>query len=107
MIAESGSGARNSRRLPATFNYAVPFDGDNPLTTPTGLDTQDNPEVLEALAEAVLKLEDAGIALDDELGNLQYAVRNGEVIPLHGGPESQGVFNKVTADFDASAGGYP
>jgi acyl-homoserine-lactone acylase len=107
MIAATSSNARSSRRLPDSFNYAVPFDEGNPLTTPVGLDTQDNPAVLDALAKAVLKLEEAGIALDDELGNLQYALRNGEVIPLHGGPESQGVFNKVTADFDAAAGGYP
>lgn len=29
-----------------------------------------------------------------------------ETIPIHGGPESQGVFNKVTARFDAGTGGY-
>jgi acyl-homoserine-lactone acylase len=105
MIAEAGG--RSSRRLPEDFNYKVPFDAANPLTTPRGLDTDDNPVVLEALARSVQKLDDAGVALDARLGDLQYVVRNGELIPMHGGPESQGVFNKVTANFDAAAGGYP
>ena len=32
--------------------------------------------------------------------------RNGERIPLHGGPEGEGIFNKIEAAFQGSAG-YP
>jgi len=100
------AGSRGARRMPASFNYTVPFDENDPLETPRGLDTTDNPAVLEALGKAVQKLADAGIPLDAELGELQGVTRQGEFIPLHGGPESSGVFNKIGADF-AGAAGYP
>jgi acyl-homoserine-lactone acylase len=106
MIAEAPGHSSGQRRLPTAFDYAVPFDPSDPLHTPRGLDTTNNPAVLEALGEAVRKLNDAGIALDAELGDIQYVVRNGVTIPMHGGPESQGIFNKVSASF-AGAAGYP
>jgi acyl-homoserine-lactone acylase len=106
MIAEAPGHRSSERRLPTAFNYAVPFDPTDPLNTPRGLDTTNNPAVLEALGESVRKLNDAGIALDAQLGDIQYVERNGEIIPMHGGPESQGIFNKVTASF-AGAAGYP
>lgn len=94
--------------LPAALNLAVPFDPSDPLTTPRGLDTMDNPNALLALATAVQKLRDAGIALDARLGDLQTVTRNGEVIPIHGGPNMEGIFNKVESDPDfEGAGGYP
>ncbi len=87
--------------------YRVPFDLNDPVNTPRGLDTDNNPGVLRALATAVKKLNDAGVALDARLGDIQYVVRNGERIPLHGGTNQSGNFNIVIAPFSASAGGYP
>ena len=94
------------RILPRSLNFREPFDLDRPLTTPYGLDTDDNPNALIALARAVRKLEDAGIALDARLGDIQGVTKNGDFIPLHGGPEIEGVFNKMEFDFEGSEG-YP
>ncbi len=104
LMVEAGS--RGARRMPGDFNFLTPFDEDDPLATPRDLDPNDNPAVLAALARAVQKLADAGIPLDAKLGDIQGVTRAGEFIPLHGGPESSGVFNKIGSDF-AGAAGYP
>ncbi|MDB5364411.1 MAG: aculeacin acylase [Rhodospirillales bacterium] len=64
--------------------WRVPFDPTDPVNTPRDLDTS-NPAVLKALAAAVEKLDKAGIPLDAKLGDVQFVVRHGERIPLHGG----------------------
>ncbi|PLW70117.1 penicillin acylase family protein [Pseudohalioglobus lutimaris] len=102
----AASGGTFSRRLPAGLNYSVPFDIEDPVNTPRGLDTDDNPAALEALARAVVLLEEAGIALDARLGDLQTVRKNDRLIPLHGGEEGEGVFNKMAFNF-AGSEGYP
>jgi acyl-homoserine-lactone acylase len=58
--------------------FAVPFDPDSPFDTPRDLrpapESGDDP-VLVALASAVSTLADAGIGLDDPLGDWQRAAR--------------------------------
>lgn len=88
-------------------NYRVPFDVNDPVNTPRGLDTANNPAVLQALATAVQRLNGAGIPLGARLGDIQYEVRNGQRIPIHGGTGASGNFNIINAPFNASAGGYP
>ncbi|MQA75375.1 MAG: hypothetical protein GEU88_13700 [Solirubrobacterales bacterium] len=85
--------------------FTTPFDVVDPVHTPAGLDTSD-PEVGAALADAVTDLQGAGIPLDARLGDYQYVVRDGDRIPIHGGPGPQGAFNVITADWDPPAG-YP
>jgi len=97
----------NSSRVPANWNFLVPFDPADPVNTPRDLDPQNNPAVLQAIAAAVTKLRAADIALDARLGDLQYVTRNGERIPMHGGTNASGLFNIVNAPFNAAAGGYP
>ncbi len=92
--------------LPTTFNYKLPFDLEDPVNTPRGLDTSDNPAVLEALARGVKTLTEAGIALDAKLGDIQSTSKNDQVIPLHGGEGFEGVFNKMSLDL-AGSEGYP
>ena len=94
------------RILPASLNYRVPFQLERPLETPYGLNTQENPNALLALGTAVSKLNAAGIELDARLGDIQGVTRNGEFIPVPGGPEIEGVFNKMEFDF-AGEEGYP
>ncbi|MDH3743180.1 MAG: penicillin acylase family protein, partial [Hyphomicrobiales bacterium] len=94
------------RILPASLNYRVPFLLERPLETPQGLSTDDNPNALVALGLAVAKLKTAGIDLDARLGDIQGVTRNGEFIAVPGGPEFEGVFNKMEFDF-AGADGYP
>lgn len=101
MVAGNGGS-----RLPAAWNYAVPFDVADPVHTPRGLNTTDNPAVLQALATAVAKLRAAGVRLDARLGDVQYVTRNGKRIPMHGGTNSDGLFNIVNAPFNAAQGGY-
>ncbi|MCA9656338.1 MAG: penicillin acylase family protein [Myxococcales bacterium] len=86
--------------------YAEPFDPGTPtdatsaVDTPRGLapapqDPQANDRILEALAGAVVRLGQARIPLTAPLGDVQYTVRSGERIPLHGGTSIEGVTNLV------------
>lgn len=84
--------------------WAVPFDADDPVATPRELaDPQsdegpDAPDrILDALAGAVAALEEAGVALDAPLGDVQWATRGDERIPVHGGIDREGVLNICTA----------
>ena len=105
MLAQA-HGNQFSRQLPASFTPALPFDVADPVNTPRGLSGTAADAVLEALAKAVLQLQRAGLPLDAELGEIQTVTRNGERIPLHGGPEIEGIFNKIEAEFQGAAG-YP
>ena len=99
------AGSLGSRTLPESLNYAVPFDVNDPVNTPRGLDTTDNPAALQALAGAVQALSGAGIALDARLGDIQSTTKNNKAIPLHGGEEGEGVFNKMSLAREGA--GYP
>lgn len=87
--------------------YTFPFDSNDPVNTPRGLDTTSNAAVLEALATAVQRLSSAGIALDARLGDIQHVTRNGERIPIPGGTNASGLLNIIGAPFSAAGGGYP
>ena len=97
---------REFAALSTERNYRVPFDLKDPVNTPRGLDTDNNPAVLQALAAAVQKLTAAGVALNARLGDIQYVTRNGQRIPLHGGTNPSGNLNIIGAPF-AGAAGYP
>ena len=89
------------------LGFVGEFDPEDPLGTPAGLDLSDD-TALEALALAVQRFTDAGVALDARLGDVQSATRNGVRTEVHGGPNAEGVFNQlVTAPFDAERGEYP
>ncbi|MFA5785945.1 MAG: penicillin acylase family protein [Actinomycetota bacterium] len=85
--------------------YANDFDASDAVHTPNGLDTTD-PLVQEALGMAVSDLQGAGIPLDAPLRGWQYKVKNGEKIPIHGGPVADGLFNSIEAEWNAQKG-YP
>jgi acyl-homoserine-lactone acylase len=85
--------------------FDVPFNADDPVNTPRGLNT-DNPMVGRALADAVTDLAGANIPLDGALRDFQYETRAGEPIPIHGGPGTLGVFNAINVSWDPDAG-YP
>lgn len=78
--------------------WAQPFDPADPLGTPSGLapaPSDDDDPVLVNLARATQVLDAAGLPLDVPLGEVQVAVRNGEVIPIHGGNSADGTPNQV------------
>ncbi|MFC9628443.1 penicillin acylase family protein [Streptomyces mirabilis] len=85
--------------------WKVPFSAADPVHTPNTLNTQ-APGVATALADGVSELRAAGIALDATLGAHQVVVRGDQRIPVPGGTESLGVWNKVEPVWDAAAGGY-
>ncbi|MBT2408849.1 penicillin acylase family protein [Streptomyces sp. ISL-87] len=91
---------------PAKDLWLVPFSPADPVRTPRTLN-QAAPGIGRALADAVAELKAAGIALDAPLGEHQFVVRGGEKLPVGGGTEALGVWNKIEAPWNAAAGGYP
>jgi acyl-homoserine-lactone acylase len=86
--------------------WLTPFDASDPVNTPRGLNVGD-PQVKQALADAVQQLQALNLPLDAPLGTVQYVVRNGEHIPIHGGPGGIGVFNAINNSLSGTPGrGY-
>lgn len=78
--------------------WREPFDPERPSVTPAGLNTDDDAvrtAVLAALDDAVRTVRQAGFALDAPLGDVQFHAANGERVGLHGGPQIEGLLNKV------------
>ncbi|MDQ0935389.1 acyl-homoserine lactone acylase PvdQ [Streptomyces turgidiscabies] len=83
----------------------MPFSAADPVGTPNTLNT-DAPGFTKALADAVTELRVAGIPLNARLGDHQYVVRQGRRLPVGGGTESLGVWNKIEPVWDTANGGY-
>ncbi|MFJ6795248.1 penicillin acylase family protein [Streptomyces sp. NPDC091268] len=98
------------RRLTSTTAakdlWLVPFDAADPVRTPRTLNRA-APGIGRALADTVQELGAAGIAPDAPLGEHQFVVRDGQRLPVGGGTEALGVWNKIEAPWNAAAGGYP
>ena len=89
--------------------FSTPFDPNNPVNTPSGLQIG-SPRVQQDLADAVTDLRNAGIPLDAPLGQYQYEKRGADRIPIHGGPgDPNGDFNAINAPWVGSGPepGYP
>ncbi|XQW84988.1 acylase [Thalassotalea piscium] len=85
--------------------WAIPFDANNPLTTPSGL--ANNSTTLAQFAQAINKIEAAGIALDARLDEVQFVERSkpdgsasGNKIPWAGAHNIEGGFNVFTSRTD-------
>ncbi|MDG4864520.1 penicillin acylase family protein, partial [Streptomyces sp. T-3] len=89
--------------VPSAEVWKVPFSAADPVRTPNTLDTA-HPGFARALADTVTELAAAGIAPDAELSKYQYVDRKGLLIPIHGGTEALGVWNKIEARWDPKAG---
>jgi acyl-homoserine-lactone acylase len=90
--------------VPAAELWKVPFSAADPVRTPNTLNTA-SPGFARALTNAVAELRAAGTPLDAPLGEHQFVVRNGKRIPVHGGTEALGVWNKIEPVW-SPAGGY-
>jgi acyl-homoserine-lactone acylase len=79
--------------------WSEPFDPADPVDTPSGLAGADDPAdtdpVLVRLGWAAQIIDRAGVDADATLGDLQYADRSGERIPIHGGNAFDGATNIV------------
>ncbi|MFF7446280.1 MULTISPECIES: penicillin acylase family protein [unclassified Streptomyces] len=93
------------RKIPSAQLWKVPFSPADPVRTPNTLNT-DTPAFAAALAGAVTELRTAGIPLDSPLGEHQFVVRGDRRMPVSGGTESLGVWNKVEPVWDPAHGGY-
>ncbi|MEU1470340.1 penicillin acylase family protein [Streptomyces sp. NPDC005761] len=96
---------RRAVSVPAAELWKVPFSPADPVGTPNTLNTS-APRVLVALADAVAELRGAGVALDAPLGRHQSVLRGDRRIPVGGGTEALGVWNKTEGVWDTAAGGY-
>ncbi|MGK4584975.1 penicillin acylase family protein [Kitasatospora sp. HPMI-4] len=87
--------------------WSTPFDANEPLTTPSGLNTGDK-AVAQALGDALSDLKTAGVPYDATLGSLQYVVRDGVHIPIDGGPgDPDGEFNAIYQNVLTQPGAAP
>jgi acyl-homoserine-lactone acylase len=90
--------------------WRVPFDPVRPEATPAGLNVEDTAvreRLLAALDAAVAAVRGAGFALDAPLGDVQHETLPDGPVGLHGGPEYEGVLNKIETRPDAlTPGGY-
>jgi acyl-homoserine-lactone acylase len=79
--------------------WADPFDPERPVDTPAGLAPAprggEPDPVLAGLARAVQSLEAAEFRVDATLGDIQFALRDGQRIPIHGGDSRDGTTNIV------------
>ncbi|MFI8962892.1 penicillin acylase family protein [Streptomyces sp. NPDC053493] len=96
---------RLTAAAPAGTQWKVPFSVADPVRTPRALDTG-SAAFAKALGDAVAELRAAGIALDAPLGEHQFVVRNGVRIPVSGGTEALGVWNKTEPVWNPAGGGY-
>jgi acyl-homoserine-lactone acylase len=73
--------------------WATPFDPADPVGTPSGLSP--DADLVGRLTAATDRLRAAGFDIDTPLGDVQFADRDGERIPVHGGGGAEGVSNVV------------
>ena len=77
--------------------YATPFNAQDPVNTPRGLNTADSTTrnaILQAFGKAIATFNAAGVAMDAPLGSVQYLSAKGQQLPVPGGDEFEGVLNK-------------
>ena len=86
--------------------WLTPFSAADPVNTPSDLNVA-SPEIQQALADAVTALEDAGVALDAAMGDIQLSDVH-DPIPVFGGEGFEGSFTIAgRANLDAGRGIYP
>lgn len=85
--------------------WGVPFDATDPVNTPRDFTTTGDAgaKLIAALKAAAEEVTKAGVALDARWGDVQYAQRGSERIPVHGGDGQLGVLNVQISD--AAPGG--
>jgi acyl-homoserine-lactone acylase len=87
--------------------FSTPFNVNDPVHTPSGLNTND-PAVRTALGDAIQDLEGAHIPLDAAPGDVQVVRHDGQRIPIHGGPgDPNGEFNAIYSAFTSGQGFGP
>lgn len=79
-----------------TQMFTTEYNSAEPVITPAGLTAEGRSLLQTGLADAVGRLAEHNIALDAELGEVQFTRKGEEKIPLHGGLQKiDGAFNKI------------
>lgn len=88
----------NAAKIPGL--WAVKFDVADPVHTPRDIVTTGEAgyKLLTALRTSVEKLAKDGIALDARWGDVQFAIRGSDHIPIHGATGALGVLNVQMSD---------
>lgn len=93
------------REIPSL--HTAPFDPQEPLTTPRGLNLRDK-KTLEAILtgfeEQVKFFQEYDLDPSAPLSEQQYVVRNGKRISIPGGGRNTGSFNRIVARFGGTDG---
>ena len=85
------------RRVPADLLWQVPFDANDPVGTPRDLN-ESNPQVVQAMRDAIAYLQEKDVAFDAPLGTLQVAGDEGAPpIPIGGGEGFTGNANAIAS----------
>lgn len=92
--------------LPAATLYNVPFSPSDPLHTPRDLKTTAGPDLQQAFGAAIARVEASGYAVDAKRGDLLFATRGGQKIPLYGGCGGPGYFTIACSENRLDKGGY-
>jgi acyl-homoserine-lactone acylase len=90
--------------------WRTPFDAKDPVRTPRGINVEQpavRAAVMQALAQATKKLNDAGIAVDAPWGSVQYKEVSGEKIGIPGGLGNVGMFSVMQARLTEGKGYTP
>jgi acyl-homoserine-lactone acylase len=87
------------RAATATDLWTVPFDKARPAETPNGLNTA-SPAVRTALADAVQRMRQLGLPLDQPLAGTQRAAIPATGLPVPGCTGTEGCYNVVSAGAD-------
>jgi acyl-homoserine-lactone acylase len=90
--------------------WRTPFDVKDPVHTPRDVNVGDpavRAAVVQQLAAAAKKLADAQVPLEAPWGDVQYAERGGEKIPVPGGLGNTGMFSMIVAKLTPGKGYTP
>lgn len=93
-------------RLPEASLYAVPFSAADPINTPRDLNPAASTALQQAFGAAILRIEASGFALNATRGEVLFAVRGSEKIPLFGGCGGLGYYTVACAQTRIDQGGY-
>jgi acyl-homoserine-lactone acylase len=90
-----------------TVANRVPFDTADAAHTPRGIATGSpiaRDQIRRALFSAQRRLQNAGVAIDATLGEIQFTTRGSERIPIPGGDGITGMWSVISAEL--KPGGY-
>ncbi len=99
----------NPLPVDSPVKWLVPFVSTDPVNTPRMFNPLD-PLVIQAFVSAVQAIQDAGVAFDAKLEDIQYSGVHGDSrIPVFGGESFEGAFTIASTGGSGLAdnGGYP